>query len=356
MNGHTIIFFVTLLAAVLSSEPALAFPQMIRHGAPCEACHVSPSGGGALTEYGRANAAASSTWGSEDAARPFYGLPETPALSFGGDQRLVRLVSARDGETPTYLTIPMQYDAELAVTPVPAITFDAAWGVYGPDFEEGSRRHYVMGRLGDHVTARVGRFFAAYGLGEPDHTTYARRALGFDEGKETINGEVAFHADEGDVFVTAIYGRDPTFSASPKKGYDTDTDDESGVAVRLQAYAWGQSLVGVSCLAVESYEAQRRACGVHGVVTFTPWLFGTFDANRLITEDDYAASGQLTAEPYRGVLLGLQGEAMQRKRRVGLSLQWFPLPHIEVEALGRREERADGVVSYTAIFMGHHYL
>ena len=55
------------LFAVVSSQ-AFAFPEMVRHGyTQCTACHVSPSGGGILTSYGRELAAeVLSTWSYAD--------------------------------------------------------------------------------------------------------------------------------------------------------------------------------------------------------------------------------------------------------------------------------------------------
>src|ERR1700722_15897581 len=43
-----------LLLTVVWLPAAFAFPEMARHGyTQCTACHVSPAGGGVLTEYGR---------------------------------------------------------------------------------------------------------------------------------------------------------------------------------------------------------------------------------------------------------------------------------------------------------------
>lgn len=358
LNGHTIIRIVALLAGLsCSSQPCLAFPEMARHGyASCLACHVSPTGGGALTAYGRMTSATHlSTWGSETSAQPFYGASLPSELALGGDARLLRIIESDAQRPPTFVTIPMQLDAELAVTPVQPFTVAASWGIYGEDHAEASRRHYVLARIGEHVTARAGRFFPAYGILTADHSTYARKALGFDEGKETINAELAGHFSFGDAFATAIYGQDATFSANHRSGYDTDSQDQTGAAVRVQTFIGDQTIVGASCLYLESYDQDRRACGLHAITPFTRWLFATVDASRIFTENDFAASGQLTAELIRGCLLGLQGEAMAEKRRAGISLQWFPFPHWELLLVGRREQTEAGD-TYTGLGMVHTYL
>lgn len=349
---------LTLLAGLsCAAQPALAFPEMARHGyASCLACHVSPTGGGALNAYGRMTSASFlSTWGSETSARPFYAASLPVGLALGGDTRLLRLAVARDGEPPTFLTIPMQADVEAAVTPVQPFTIAASWGIYGEDHVEASRRHYVLGRFGKHVTVRAGRFFPAYGLMTADHSTYARQALGFDEGKETINAEMGVHFSFGDAFATAIYGQDATFSASHRDGYNTDSEDPTGAAVRLQAYVGDQSIIGASCLYLESYSEDRRACGIHAVFSLTPWLFAMGDGSKLITENDFAATTQLGLQPFRGVILSLGGESKSTSGRLSLQAQWFPFPHWELLVAGRQEVTERGR-TFTGFGMVHHYL
>ncbi|MFM8315618.1 MAG: hypothetical protein ACKOA8_15160, partial [Deltaproteobacteria bacterium] len=47
-------YFSGIVGIFLSSSLALSYPEFIRHGyMNCTSCHVSPTGGGALTEYGR---------------------------------------------------------------------------------------------------------------------------------------------------------------------------------------------------------------------------------------------------------------------------------------------------------------
>lgn len=359
---------MTLLAGLFSSS-ALARPDYARHGASCHACHVSPTGGGALTPYGRLNAGTDlATWGSETLAQPLYGLARflpdgpkatgkgaMPLLAVGGDQRLVRLAYAPDGEPATFRTIPMQYDVELAVTPTEALTVAATWGVYGEDFQEGSRRHYVLARAGEHLTARVGRFFPGYGLMEPDHTRYNRKVLGFNEGTETVNGELGLDVAHVQLLATAIYGQRATFAAQGERGYDTDSDDEQGAAVRVQALVRQGHMVGASCLALQSYETARRACGLHAVVSLTSWLWSKSSYDALLTERDYVVSDSLSVEPVRGITIALDAEATSTKRRGGLTFQWFPIPHVELQLTGRREQTALGFTN-SVVAMGHHYL
>src|SRR5665213_1369307 len=83
-----------ILLQFLSPKVAMAFPEMVRHGyVNCTSCHVSPSGGGVLTPYGRQQATdLLSTWSTEKEAGPVQGLLQTPEwLNLGGDLRTIEI-------------------------------------------------------------------------------------------------------------------------------------------------------------------------------------------------------------------------------------------------------------------------
>ena len=63
-----------LFLIIIFSLKLYAFPENVRHGyLACTACHVSPSGGGVLTPYGRSlSAELMSTWGTSKTAGFFF--------------------------------------------------------------------------------------------------------------------------------------------------------------------------------------------------------------------------------------------------------------------------------------------
>src|SRR6185437_3022708 len=82
---------ICILSFVLSGPQAHAYPELVRYGyANCTSCHVSPSGGGTLTQYGRElSREVLSTWGFEGEERPAYFINSPEWLNLGGDYRSV---------------------------------------------------------------------------------------------------------------------------------------------------------------------------------------------------------------------------------------------------------------------------
>ncbi len=80
-------FFRPLVLLMLAGAPLAgwAFPDMIRHNySNCTICHVSPTGGGLLTPYGRAlSVEVLSSWGGETEGSVLHGLLAPDAVQCG---------------------------------------------------------------------------------------------------------------------------------------------------------------------------------------------------------------------------------------------------------------------------------
>ena len=200
----------------LSSGNAFAFPEMVRHGyLNCTSCHVSPTGGGVLTAYGRELSkdvlASASKEGEEDFA---YGLIKPPEwLSMGGDFRELGLyqenATSRQGQT-----IIMQNELEGAGTIDKKIIFDGTFGYFDAPNNQPllqhliSRRHFVVIKPTETSSFRVGKFMPAYGINTADHQTMIRHGIGFqDEGTESYNLEAAWIGETLNAYATVIFGR-----------------------------------------------------------------------------------------------------------------------------------------------------
>lgn len=202
------IAFVVGAALAVGGRSAHAYPQFqLSHDTTCTGCHISPSGGGLLTENGLTTAETISTWGTNPAF--LNGAVTTPEwLSLGGDLRGL----AGYMQTPQrYLMgIPMQADfyanarkdnfsAQLTVGMRPSD--DAAGRVW-------AREHYLMwqsepgAREGQWI--RVGHFMPVFGLRFAEHPIYTRRYGGTPLFAETYAASFSSIAEKYEFHVTGF--------------------------------------------------------------------------------------------------------------------------------------------------------
>lgn len=207
---------ILLLSIFLCSAVARAFPENVRHGYfSCTACHTSPSGGGVLTPYGRSlSAELMSTWGTPKTAGLLFTDVENEKKNppWLRTQAMLRGVQVRRN-SPTVdqaRFIPMQADLEAGVdfekfAVIVTGGLRAKPGASNPDLNElFSRRHYVLYRFSDSLSARAGKFLFSFGLNGPDHITASRRGLGWDEGSESYNFEANYFLENSMTTLTVI--------------------------------------------------------------------------------------------------------------------------------------------------------
>lgn len=340
--------FVLLAGVLLFADMALSFPEMVRHGyTQCSSCHVSPQGGGALTPYGRMiSGEVLSTFSAGEREQAALYLTELPqSVSVGGD---VRYISIRNPYVKKQFL--MQADAELALAITPKLTAVATYGAYGYEAEERLRQAYLLlRRPGDNASLRVGRFLAAYSILGPDHTTYARKALGNVPGGETINAEVILADRDGELALTGVLGADGALA-----------DQEQGFTLKGSLFAGTSYVVGTSYLYLARQDSHRSAAGVFANLGFTKWLYASAQADRIfqaeIPEDIWGAS--IGIEPWLGLHLVYLSEHSRNSRtryKNGLEVKLYPRPHFELLARASREHDVEIDVD-TYLFLIHYYL
>ncbi len=329
-------FWLALWFAVLVwfvSNIAMAYPENVRLGyTGCGSCHVSPTGGGALTNYGRTTAEELSSFAPEGSGRLFGTLSTPDAVAVGGDARYVRV---KAGEYQRQFA--MQNDFELALHLSPEVWVDAALGIYGPERAREVRRNYVFWSPSENYSVRVGKFFPAYGIMMPDHTLATRGGLGFGEGQETYNAELSVHSKAGDITLTPTWGVDEHVRGAEADGYRFSTGD-TGATARATAYIGDSSTVGVS-------GRYQRLSGALDTMTYG--AFGTAGMTRdtyAMCEVDYQANSdqarklvsytEIGSEVVRGVHPQLTHEATfnyaaQPDHKLGVNLQLLPFVHWE---------------------------
>jgi hypothetical protein len=338
--------------AVLAPVRAHAFVEMVRHGyVNCATCHISPGGGGVLTQYGRAlSAEVLSTWGASanggeelprEAAFAYRVIPEPEGVSLGGDFRSVYVYrdtpALRSGEYRF-----MQADLEVAVV-AGSFGFDQSSGYQ--ELEENhyvSRRHYLWWDPSPALRLRAGRFLPSYGLNIPDHLAPTRRDLGWDEsrpyGAELYAIEAAWVTPQRSLFGSVFLGR---------PGEAPGVEPERGV-ILTPSQAIGEShKVGLSFLqGWRPGGVSRTAFGPWAALGFTPrlYLLSEFDLQRM--PDAGAAGGwggvnwqKLGWEPVQGWHVFATQELSRPRfadpgrvsEAYALGTQWYPRPHFEFQ-------------------------
>jgi hypothetical protein len=367
-----------VLAACLFALPssARAYPQfqLSTGSARCGLCHYAPAGGGLINGWGRDEAA--DTISSRGGDGGFlHGLWEPPDwLALGGDLRGVSGIKKTSATEPDYLLFPMQADL-YALAQVGSVSVAVTAGVRGAARPRdsslvsrlGSREHYIMWRpssAGHYL--RAGRFYAPFGLRQVDHTNYLRRELGFYAWEETYGlsyGHVK--GDEWEVHATGFV-RDPLLAVGPPGG---------GAAVLYErrildnTAAWGaQSKVHVSD------DSTRTIIGGIGKYYWDDLgllLLGeldmgleTFAADNIDPQLQMLAHVNATYFLVQGWMLGTTIEHYQQdvrvrglyKDAVTVSVQYFPIAHVEAQLLGKYERAGGGNQDLLGLLMLHYYL
>lgn len=339
--------FLLALLVYFQAEVAHAYPETIRgQYQSCASCHVSPSGGGALHNYGRLTSEDFASFTDESSGQPFFGLAPLPDwLVLGGDTRYVDIRTKGGGHT----AFTMQNDFELALRLSPEVWVSANYGQYGPNGTKQYRRNYVLWQPREWVHVRVGHFTPSYGINFPDHTIATRQGLGFgSSGAETYSAELGLHSDLGDLTLTSM-SRDGTTVELETPGYRA-TQIGSGVASRLAVNLGKSAQIGASYMAQgDEPESYTQSAGAFVSWGITRDLYLLSEGDRVVFGDEHIdlSYTELGYEALRGFHVLLTHE-YQAANVPGVTLQWFPFPHVEL--LARARYQAD---QWVGVFMAH---
>lgn len=365
-----ILFATILLAPALAS----AYPWMIRHEyTGCTPCHADPTGGGLLTEYGRAQSEillrTRYSGKPEDEAGPIarfaWGVPTPDWLLLGGSFRGMYLGTKQIGGEYSDRPILMQADLRAQI----AIKRFRASGSLGYLYEGGqgaqithrdrhnlvSREHWLGVDLGEdnQYLLRAGRLNLPFGIRSIEHTMWMRSAtrtninadqqvgLAFSASTEKVRGEIMAIAGNyfinPDSFRERGYAGFVEFNIAPKVMIGVEslvtyakTDKNTGVSLVRQAHG----------IILRASPVKPLVLGVEGAaLAFTPTTGGG-------TKVGYAAMLQADIEPVQGVHIIAAGESQiiatpgtdgtsplaATKPFFGgwLGAAWFFLPHADV--------------------------
>ncbi|MBC7456751.1 MAG: hypothetical protein H7235_00630 [Bdellovibrionaceae bacterium] len=361
--------FISLV--LLISFNLYAFPEMIRHGyTNCTACHVSPSGGGSLNQYGRSlSKEVLSTWGTDKEENFLHGAIDTESVNdwlvTGGDIRAVQVHQENDNIKRGKF-IKMQAGIELGINrPKWAIvgsfghfdnpSNDQEWK---PDFT----RYYALYRVIDGLTLRGGRFLPSFGINNSEHILSTRGPLGFGYGVEKDTVEASWLGENWN-FVGSYYKTQKQL---------TDTN-ESGFTA-LVSKIFGNNKVGVQYLNEKNNNYKRQIYGATGLLGWSEHFYTTVEYDKSLIEMGSTStkmtghyflhcSGYEFYKGFHGLILNDymqtdENDGTTKNYKFGPGFQWFPRPHFDIQFYWTRQQslqnaKSDGDYAWMVF---HYYL
>ncbi|MBP9708140.1 MAG: hypothetical protein KBD78_10875 [Oligoflexales bacterium] len=331
-----------LLAALCFMLPMMsyAYPENTRLGySSCSSCHVSPTGSGLLTNYGRELTEDKfSTWASKDSSKFLHGATELPKwLNVGGNIRYLSLDI--DNDLFSYKrNFLMQAEVELAFQVWNGLQIVGSFGSY--DNHSDSQQHYLLYQYNDNWVFRAGRFMPAFGLQIAEHTASTRKHIFFDEGNESFNAEVGYIDEWGEIFLDAVVGG---------SGGGTG-EKETGATAKVAFYVLDNSQVGASIMSLSGPGYERTGYGPQLVLGLPANFYLLTDyivQSRKLkasggaekqTEDGYFSFTKIANEVTQGLHLAAILDQRQADRDseitffqgLGPQITWYPYPHFEI--------------------------
>jgi hypothetical protein len=351
LSGPAAAGLVAAALALGAAARSYAYPQFqMSRDQTCTGCHISPAGGGLLTENGLATAEAISQWGTP--AGFFYGKIPTPSwLVLGGDLR----GASGYVQAPEKLlaSFPMQIEAYAHATFGAGLSLYADVGSRSAQVGNEaatrvwSREHYLMWQQHPGETSglfvRLGRFMPVFGLRIAEHPAYTRKWGGTPIYAETYGLALEYIRPTFEVHMTGFI-KDPLI----------DTPEHSnGGALIAELRASEKLSFGVEGMVTQSDDEKKFRIGlVSKLYLARPAILlqaeGQF-MNQLV--EPRGAPKQIvaylmaskTAGSAFMIDLGLgffdENIAIRKLHReaVDLNVHWFATSHIEAILTGRFE-------------------
>jgi hypothetical protein len=358
--------FIFASLTTVVSLLAHSFPDMIRHGyTNCTACHVSPSGGGVLNRYGRSlSKELISSWSTEKEDGFLHGLINTETvddwLALGGDIRGLQVHQENDLiKRGRWIT--MQAGLEVAVLqPLwSLVAFIGQQNVQLNEWKEYSPRYYALINPMESLYFKVGRFLPNFGINHPDHIFSTRGPLQFGYGMEKSTAEVSWLGENWN-FIISRY-------ATPK---ETSANHQTGTTA-VVTYTLGNFKSGVQYLSENDDHQDRKIIGALGYLGWTK-EFGTLieldrqtttalganDKNGIsfLQKSSYEVSKGLHVLALNDYFQADLKNGATKNYKFGPGIQWFPRPHLDIQAFWTREQTSTSKEGDYAWLVLHYYL
>ena len=368
----TVVTLLALALLLLAPREAAAYPQFQFSSGTnrCGQCHYAPAGTGLINDWGRSEAGDTISRGGDGAF--LHGLWTPPSwVAIGGDLRLVSLANAAGGpESPELVSFPMQADlyAHFVLPQGLSVNLTAGdRGIVRPtDDSIGgrissatdrfiSREHYLMWRpSATGAYARLGRFFAPYGLRLVEHIFYVRRFTGNALYEEPYALSGGYLADDWEVHLT---GFAPVPTSFPDQLQSIGYRESGGTAYGEKRFnnMAALALQGRVGIADEEARYQGGAVAKVWIEDIKLMFMGEADVIRQqiknsVGQTQFVSFAGLTFIPIRGLMIMGAYERFHEDialkntahNAYDLELTFFPWAHFELQGLGRVQENGDG--------------
>jgi len=384
-----------LVVAGLSAKPAYAYPWMIKHGyTNCAQCHVDPSGGGTLTDYGRGQGEIlvrthykEMTEAPGKAADFAFGVVKLPEpLSLQADLRglvipdpanVEAILMQADIRAALQLgpaSNPNLFTASAAIGPV-SQGAEPAWITHNPadpGWNLTSREYWAGVSPAKGLMIRGGRMNLPFGLRTEDHILYVRSATRTTSNDQQQTGLAVSYATKKYRF--EVMGIAGNFQLRPDTFRERGYSLYGSYAITKKFEIGLSSLLTVAGADIDTLAPRtRQAHGLYTRASPVGPLAILAEADLLVDDNDgvnsmgLASSAIVDVEPTQGLHLMAIGQycdpdfakSDSPAFTAGGAVQWFFLPRMDI-----RIDAMEGVLNCAAgatpspmgLVQGHFYL
>ena len=371
--SHTIIAAVFLVVIGQSFE-AQAFPQFAGDGYfSCTSCHVSSSGGDALTPYGRSFAEEKlTTWSFEGEGKPLHGSVNIPEwLLVGGHVRLIQ-VHYEDSKISQGNFFVMQRELDLGYAGEALKLYvtvanerDEA-GEYDPKTIT-TPKWLLRYDLFEKFSFRAGKTAPKFGLNIADHNAYIRRNIGLGSESEEKLVEASFFSETVEVNLS----QSAPFLPAQKEPNEQDPGTYSNTYANLSYFFLEKQRVSTSFLRRQKEEDLQQIGSVSLALTPSEKVRTLFEYNAgeqkvgVVKTKVQNSFSQVIFESIKGLFpnityhyqTGKSDAEETRGDKIAAGLAWHPRPHFEFSgSIGSVRNLKTYTYGTSGFLMFHYWL
>jgi hypothetical protein len=350
------------------AEPKYLSKQYTR----CTTCHISPTGGGLLSAYGRSlsHRELSTTGAAQTPAGEPEPQPGEEAFLWNALRDALGPVQLGVNLRPSHLrydvagfssdrNLLMTADVQAAVKVNDWVFF----GQVGRELDEGrftlDSSEYWAGRQPDEgIGFRGGRFMPAYGVRFADHTSYNRIYLGLEQYDQILGVEVS-HSRGRYLTQVAVGGRaEPLFDDDGREAFMTTGRVQADLGAKT-------TLVGSALFRAES-DVEPQSGAVGAALGFAPMArLSTWTQVDGVFADgqptSYVLTNETAFEVYRGLWAVVTpqarvggGSAIPDVLRFGVGAVFLPRTHFNVNVHYYRDRNKTSEITAQILLLQLH--